>query len=164
MRVVTFLFTIFNASLKSILWGSDREILYEYGSGIIFCIKSEAQCFFNSQVKLANTGSETLNKVLISYKHFPQKFTMKIRLKNLNASKPRLQDPIFENQYMQDGNEIRLSKLAPGALVIIEFHGFIPIESRHILNDLGLEIIANASVIQSNPEATEFMRFFNNFL
>ncbi len=154
---------IFNISLKSIFFGADREILYDYGMDYLVCFKADPRCLYRSYVKLANTGSVELNNVSIRFKQFPKDANIRLRVKNLNASKPRGENPIFENRYLQEGNFLRISNFTPGALVIMEFEGYIPIESRHVLENLGIEIIANAPVIHSNPEATEFMRILRIF-
>jgi len=101
--------------------------------------------------------------VSISFNQFPKEANIRLRVKNLNASKPRGENPVFENRYLQEGNLLRITNFTPGTLVIMEFEGYIPIESRHILENLGIEIIANAPVIHSNPEATEFMRLLRIF-
>lgn len=153
-----------NASLQSIFFGSDNEILYDYSTIVFLCLKDSTTCVYISELKLANTGVKTIDEILVNFSDIPESLNASLRVRNLNAGKPRDIDPDVENIDLQDGNSIKIKNLSPGALVIVKLSGDIPVAIKSSLTLLDVSVESEATVINADPQGTEFTRLWSKLL
>ena len=158
------IFTIMNASLQSIFFGSDNEILYDYSTIVFLCLKDSTTCVYISELKLANTGVKTINEISVIFSEIPESLKTSLRVRNLNAGKPRDRDPDVENINLHGDNSIKINNLSPGALVIVKLSGDIPVATKSLLTNLDVSVESEATVINADPQGTEFSRLWSMLL
>lgn len=154
---------ILNASLQSIFFGSDREIVYKHSTIVFLCLKDSTSCVYISELKLANTGVNILNDISVSFSEIPKNLETSFRVRNLNAGKPRDIEPDLDNTNFKDGHIIKISNLSPGTLVVVKISGDIPVESISLLTHLNISVLSEAAIINANPQGTEFARLLSMF-
>jgi len=155
---------LLNASLKSIFFGSDKEIIYNYSTVVFLCLKDSEICAYSSELKLANTGLEKLTDISVNFSDIPSTLSASLSVRDLNAGKPRDTDPNIYNYDLTDGNSIKMSNLTPGTMVVVKFSGSVPINKKNLLTELGINVESNANVINADPQGTEFVRLWSFLL
>ena len=155
---------LLKTSVLSILFQSDKEIVYDYETIAYVCLKDLPLCTYIAQLKVANTGKHALENISIEIDNMPKALVSDIAYFNLIATEPRAHDPsvqIIKNQYRR---QIRVDRLTPGTLIEIDFKGSIPVESKKELNDIDVALHAEANVIKANPRGTKLGRMLSGLL
>ena len=157
------LFFILNASIKSIYFSSEKEIIYNHSTSVFLCLKDDINCTYISEFKLANTGSVHLENILVNFSELPKTLSFAIKVMDLNASKPRNSNPKIVKTYINNINSIKINNLSPGTLVVVKISGNIPKLNKTLLTNLNIDVISSAKVINANPQGTEFVRMWTMF-
>ncbi len=150
---------LLNVSVWSLFFNSSSEIIYDYENSVFLCLKSSALCGYSGEFKVANTGTKVLENVTVQNKGMPKNLKVAIKILDLNASSPREGEPKIVNSE----EIINIDSFYPETLVIIQYSGSEPIEQREALASFRPEVVANAKLINADPQGTEFARFLSIF-
>jgi len=157
-------FYLLNVSLQSIFFGADKEIIYDYTTDVFLCLKNSTTCVYSGELKLGNTGEKTVKDITVNFSDIPKELSVSLNIRDLNAAHQRDKDPEVNNFNLKDGNDIKISDFSPGALIIVKFSGNIPAAKKRQLIDLGINVESGATVINADPQGTEFGRIWTSFL
>lgn len=155
---------VFNASFRTVFFPSNKEIVYDYKTTMLFCTESH-KCSYFGNLSLANTGSKTLNNIKVSISNMPKSIRSSASTLNLSSAEPRSNDPLIKDNYSEFNRIISIKDLSPGALVDIEFAGrAVSKEYKLALQETSAFVQADAKIINASPRGTKISRLFSMLL
>ena len=163
--ILIFVLTLaFNTSIRTIFFPSNKEIIYDYKTTMLFCPENQ-NCSYFGKLSLANTGSKPLNDIRISILNIPKSIRSSASTLNLSSAEPRSNDPLIKDNHSKQNRMITINELSPGALVVIEFTGrAVSKEYKLTLQDASASVQADAKIFNASPRGTKISRLFSMLL
>jgi hypothetical protein len=158
-------FTTF--SLVSLLFASDREIVYALNQVVSTCLLSGTpgkNCVAIYELVIGNTGTQE-EKVHLTWPFDLSPWKRGQQILNIAADQPRRHDPRISCDTSESQSECYLEEFAPGALVIMKFTCMACSG-----NDIGMleekkvSLETDAKISHGDPRVTTVVRRLENFL
>ena len=161
--VAVIVIALLNVSIKSLIFNSDKEIVYDFSAPRAICSKEATSCIYIGEFELANTGIETLESVSIDFGEMPEGISGSLKVLNLNAGNPREFDPKISNINFKKGGVIEINNFAPGTYIELSHSGWIPAQQKELLVNFSPKVNAKAAILQGDPRGTELVRLLGVF-
>lgn len=133
------------------------EVVYNHERVLNYC--THGNCAYSAKLSVANTGRRAQQLVSITISGLPEGVEGAPLVTNFSAAEPRAFDPVIEHGYREGTGTIRLRNLAPGAIVIFDFSGFVPEASLKEKPDVEITVRGRGRVIEADPRALTFGRY-----
>ena len=157
---------ILNTSIRSILFQSDKEVVYIYENSINMCFPNSDTCAYSGTMLLANTGDKGSDRVTVTLANYSRDLSVNNTILNLNASKPRTHDPEINIIDLDLDRVVTIDNLAPGTLFKLTIQSGIPFNREQALatKTLSIKVESSGVVLSGDPQGAEMGRFLTTFL
>lgn len=134
------------------------EVTYQFSVTVSYCPGDP--CAYSAMLEIANSGRKLQNEVKASIRGLPEALGSSPRTINLDASRPRDNDPVVSRQHHGDVLELRLQQLPPGALTQFQFRGFLSSEEMAGAIEPEILVEGRGRIIEGDPRSIAFGRWF----
>ena len=149
---------LFGTNFFSVLFQSNKEIVYEYDVLFSMCLENSPLCTYGAELQLANTGKSSQNNIVVVIKNIPREVKVDTRVLNLSASNPRTNDPAIQVNAMENEYEIVVNDFSAGALIEAKFSGNVAQDKFEMLGEVSINVVSEGEVIEGSPHGTALGR------
>lgn len=136
-----------------------HEVVYNFDVTVVYCAK--AYCAYSARLTIANTGHQNQDTVTLTMAGLPADLGGSPKILNLSSAQPRSADPEIKQHRNGEHYIIQIAGFSPGTLVEFTFMGSFPEEQLPAKDMPTVTVTGKGRIIEGDPRAITFMRFFS---